>query len=69
MRTSPAAQGAMKSQSPEDNLERFRELGLQNGIDLVSSARLDEGHLEHLHDSIRGSGTSLRWLCVPSEVA
>lgn len=60
MQTSSAARGTMKSLSPEDNLERFRELGLQSSIDLVSSARLDEGHMEHLHDSIRGPGTSLR---------
>jgi epoxyqueuosine reductase QueG len=50
----------MDSHTPQDNLERFRELGLQSGIDLVSSARLDDEHLEHLHDSIRELGGSLR---------
>jgi epoxyqueuosine reductase len=48
-----------ESRTPEENLERMREVAEGAGIDLVASSRIDEGFRNMIHDAVRGEISEL----------
>ena len=54
-----AEDGMSESRTPEENLDRLKEVAEGAGIDLVASARIDEGFRNTIHDAIKGETSEL----------
>lgn len=53
-----------KSQTREENLDRLRRVAEGAGIDLVASARIDDGLRNMIHDAVRGEVSELESVLV-----